>query len=258
MCPDHFGYTSPRKKRHRSNTNRIGTPRQVDASSFWCFCQKPQKLLERIIAAKQQILSPEDIIEPDNVTTDARMLAEVYHSYQNLLSIQGLNDYEDLIFKVVRLLETDTKICQKYRNQFQHIFVDEYQDLNYGQYRIIKALAPPDASKRNLCVIGDPDQAIYGFRGSDVRYFTRFVDDYPDTAVIQLTRNYRSTETILDASFQVIQDHVPHRLRRHRHEDSVFDCRRGGLCCRLVRCHGLARKTQIHGPRTGLPAFNFG
>ena len=169
--------------------------------------QKPQKLLDRIIAAKQQILSPDDLTQPDNVTVDARMLAEVYHSYQNLLSIQGLNDYEDLIFKVVRLLETDLKVCQRYRDQFQHIFVDEYQDLNHGQYRIIKALAPPNASKRNLCVIGDPDQAIYGFRGSDVHYFRRFVDDYPDTAVIQLTRNYRSTETILDASFQVIQDH---------------------------------------------------
>ncbi len=172
--------------------------------------QKPQKLLDRIIAAKQQILSPDDLTQPENVTVDARMLAEVYHSYQNLLSIQGLNDYEDLIFKVVRLLETDSMVCKRYRNQFQHIFVDEYQDLNYGQYRIIKALAPPNASNRNLCVIGDPDQAIYGFRGSDVRYFTRFVDDYPDTAVIQLTRNYRSTETILDASFQVIQDHRLH------------------------------------------------
>jgi superfamily I DNA/RNA helicase len=201
--------------------------------------QKPQKLLERIIAAKQQILSPEDIIEPDNVTTDARMLAEVYHSYQNLLSIQGLNDYEDLIFKVVRLLETDTKICQKYRNQFQHIFVDEYQDLNYGQYRIIKALAPPDASNRNLCVIGDPDQAIYGFRGSDVRYFTRFVDDYPDAAVIRLTRNYRSTETILDASFQVIQDH-----RSHAADSRTYSKKEGVKTIRILELAGAKAEAQ--------------
>jgi superfamily I DNA/RNA helicase len=151
------------------------------------------------------------------------MLAEVYHSYQNLLSIQGLNDYEDLIFKVVRLLETDAKVCQKYRDRFQHIFVDEYQDLNHGQYRIIKALAPPNTSNRNLCVIGDPDQAIYGFRGADVAYFTRFADDYPDTAVVQLTRNYRSTETILDASFQVIQDHRLHatEARTYSEKDGV-------------------------------------
>jgi uncharacterized protein (TIGR00375 family) len=172
--------------------------------------QKPQKLLNQIIAAKQQILNSDDLTPADNVTIDARALAEVYHSYQNMLAIQGLNDYEDLIFKVVQLLETDSTVYKKYRDQFQHIFVDEYQDLNHGQYRIIQALAPPNDSNRNLCVIGDPDQSIYGFRGSDVRYFTRFVDDYPDTAVIQLTRNYRSTATIVDASFQVIQDHRLH------------------------------------------------
>jgi uncharacterized protein (TIGR00375 family) len=169
--------------------------------------QKPQKLLNQIIAAKQQILNSDDLTPADNVTVDARALAEVYHSYQNLLAIQGLNDYEDLIFKVVQLLETDSTVCKKYRHQFQHIFIDEYQDLNHGQYRIVQALAPPKSSNRNLCVIGDPDQSIYGFRGSDVGYFTRFVDDYPETDVIQLTRNYRSTATILKASFQIIQDH---------------------------------------------------
>ncbi|MCK5417425.1 MAG: UvrD-helicase domain-containing protein, partial [Desulfobacterales bacterium] len=169
--------------------------------------QKPQKLMDQIIAVKQQILNPEDLTQADNVTMDARMLAEVYHSYQNLLSIQGLNDYEDLIFKVVQLLETNKEVCNKYRNQYQHVFVDEYQDLNHGQYRIVQALAPPKSSNRNLCVIGDPDQSVYGFRGSDVGYFTRFVDDYPETDVIELTRNYRSTTTIVEASFQVIRDH---------------------------------------------------
>ena len=169
--------------------------------------QKPQLLMDQIVAVKQQILNPEDLTQADTVTADARTLAEVYHSYQNLLSIQGLNDYEDLIFKVVQLLETDSKVCNNYRHQFQHVFVDEYQDLNHGQYRIVQALAPPKSSNQNLCVIGDPDQSIYGFRGSDVGYFTRFIDDYPETDVIELTRNYRSTATIVDASFQVIRDH---------------------------------------------------
>ncbi len=171
---------------------------------------KPQKILDRIIAAKQKILGPDDATPMDLVTVDDRALAEVYHSYQKLLSIQGLYDYEDLIFNVVRLLENDQNARQQYHSQFQHIFVDEYQDLNHGQYRIVKALAPPDDPNHHLCVIGDPDQSIYGFRGADVRYFKRFVDDYPATTVIQLTRNYRSTETILDASFQVIRNH---RLR---------------------------------------------
>ena len=169
--------------------------------------QSSKKLQEQIIAAKQQIRNPDDLHSADIITPEARALAEVYHCYQNLLAIQGLNDYEDLIFKVVQLLENDSMVCKKYRQQFQHIFIDEYQDLNHGQYRIVQALAPSDSSNRNLCVIGDPDQSIYGFRGSDVIYFTRFVDDYPETKVIQLTRNYRSAASILNASFQVIQDH---------------------------------------------------
>ncbi|MDX1708154.1 MAG: UvrD-helicase domain-containing protein, partial [Desulfobacterales bacterium] len=172
--------------------------------------RSPQKLLARIIAAKQQIKGPAKIIAADEVTLADRALAEVYHSYQALLSIQGLYDYEDLIFNVVQLLENDLAVCQAYRRRFQHIFVDEYQDLNHGQYRIVQALAPCDQSNQNLCVIGDPDQSIYGFRGADVGYFRRFVDDYPSTTVIELTRNYRSTETNLDASFQVIRDHRLH------------------------------------------------
>ena len=167
--------------------------------------QKAQTLLDQIVAAKQQILRPDDLTQADTVTVDARTLAEVYHRYQRLLSVPGLNDYEDLIFKVVELLESDPKVVKKFRNQFQHVFVDEYQDINHGQYRIVRALVPRGSSDRNLCVIGDPDQSIYGFRGSDVGYFTRFVDDYPGAAVIQLTRNYRSTATIVDAAFQVIE-----------------------------------------------------
>ena len=168
--------------------------------------QKPQTLLDQIIAAKQQILNPDDLTRADPVTAATRTLAEVYHRYQRLLSIQGLNDYEDLIFKVVQLLETDQEVLQKYRDRFQHIFVDEYQDINHGQYRIVRALAPRQSSNRNLCVIGDPDQSIYGFRGSDAGYFARFVDDYPAAAVIRLTRNYRSTAAIVDAAFQVIRE----------------------------------------------------
>jgi DNA helicase-2/ATP-dependent DNA helicase PcrA len=167
--------------------------------------QKAQTLLDGIVAAKQQILDPEDLTQGDNVTLEAQALAEVYHRYQRLLSAQGLNDYEDLIFKVVRLLESDDKVAQRYRGRFRHVFVDEYQDINHGQYRIVRALAPGESSNRNLCVIGDPDQSIYGFRGSDAGYFTRFTDDYPAAAVIRLTRNYRSTTAIVDAAFQVIK-----------------------------------------------------
>jgi len=161
--------------------------------------------IEMIVSAKQKILEPSD-----NLTAVARKyscesetLSRVYGAYQNILSAQGVYDYEDLIFKVVKLFETGKNICRKYQDLYKHIFVDEYQDLNQGQYRIIRALAPKD---KDIFAIGDPDQSIYGFRGSDVKYFKKFIEDYPEAEVINLTRNYRSTETILEASYHVIRD----------------------------------------------------
>ena len=167
---------------------------------------KVQTALMRIIEAKQQILDPDDYIRSTGTPADLtiRQTGEIYRIYQQLLSIQQLDDYEDLIFKVVRLLESDSDACQTCRHMYPHIFADEYQDLNQGQYRIIRALAPPRSPDCDICIIGDPDQSIYGFRGSNSEYFNRFVQDYPHAQVIHLTRNYRSTKTILDASYQVI------------------------------------------------------
>ncbi len=167
---------------------------------------KPQEIQDRIIAAKQQILGPDEIAGRNADGPERDQFVDAYRTYQQLLAIQELNDYEDLIFKVVRLFETDMDLGKRYQNIFQHIFVDEYQDLNQGQYRIIRALAPPEDPSINICVIGDPDQSIYGFRGSDFKYFKQFVRDYPNAVVIRLTRNYRSTGTILDASYQVIKE----------------------------------------------------
>jgi len=146
----------------------------------------------------------------NNNDSQGRLIANVYKVYQRLLAIQGFCDFEDLIFNIVKLLEAKVDQRRKYRDQFQHIYVDEYQDLNPAQYRIIRALAPDAGAVRDLCVIGDPDQSIYGFRGSDVTLFNQFKNDYPNSAEIKLIRNYRSTETILNASFQVIKDHRIH------------------------------------------------
>jgi uncharacterized protein (TIGR00375 family) len=168
---------------------------------------KPQRVLQRIIAAKQQILNPDEFANLNSRDPDSGIVADIYRAYQTLLSIQGLCDFEDLLFNVVRLFESRSNLCRKYQSKFQHIFIDEYQDLNQAQYRIVRALAPDEYSVKDLCVIGDPDQSIYGFRGSDVKYFNQFLNDYPDAKIINLTRNYRSTQTILNASCQVIQDH---------------------------------------------------
>jgi len=162
---------------------------------------KPHKVFDRISSAKQRLLAPDDLLTITGDYEELMAVAAVYRSYQRLLSTQRLYDYEDLVFKVVRFLETDSNGCRKYQQRFQHILVDEYQDLNEGQYRLIRAISPLG---KNLFAIGDPDQSIYGFRGSDVRYFKQFLKDYPDAGIVHLKKNYRSTQTILKASRQVI------------------------------------------------------
>ncbi|MFZ1984281.1 MAG: UvrD-helicase domain-containing protein, partial [Desulfatitalea sp.] len=153
-----------------------------------------------VVQAKQALLTPADDLSA--LPAFAGPLAAVYAAYQRLLRMQHLLDFEDLICEAVRLLASDETWRQQLRQRFVHIFVDEFQDINAGQYRLIRLLASAQA---DICVIGDPDQAIYGFRGSDVRFFSRFSDDYPAPAMVRLSRNYRSTETILAASHQVIQ-----------------------------------------------------
>ncbi|KJS29102.1 MAG: hypothetical protein VR64_21605 [Desulfatitalea sp. BRH_c12] len=156
-----------------------------------------------VVQAKQHLLTPDDDLSAlCSGAHDPRRLAALYASYQQLLQLQNVLDFEDLIAESVRQIESDPLWCQSLRQRFAHIFVDEFQDINFGQYRLIRLLAPGDA---DLCVIGDPDQAIYGFRGSDVRFFERFNDDYPNARVVRLERNYRSTETILKAAYQVIR-----------------------------------------------------
>jgi len=183
---------------------------------------KPRQISEMIISAKQQVLSPSEIqsnqqfLQSFAAEADGIAFAAIYEAVQEMLSTQGLFAYEDLIFHVVRLLESDVEIRKTYQNRFTHIFVDEYQDLNQGQYRIVRALAPP---QNNICVIGDPDQSIYGFRGSDITYFSGFVNDFPETEVITLTRNYRSTETILEAAVQIITPHSPIGSRSRIYSD---------------------------------------
>ncbi|MGE5256324.1 MAG: UvrD-helicase domain-containing protein [Hyphomicrobiales bacterium] len=182
---------------------------------------KAPALLARIMRAKQNLLSPEDLSGLTGNSPEEQAVVAVYHSYRQLLEIQRLSDYEDLIFKVARRLEADPEFCRSCRNRFRHVYVDEYQDLNHGQYRIIRKLVPTGSTESSLCVIGDPDQSIYAFRGSDSSYFQRFLEDYPDAAVLQLTRNYRSTDTILSASFQVINRDGAKRSRTYSSIDGV-------------------------------------
>jgi len=160
-----------------------------------------RKMGDTISRAKQNLLSPGDGRQDIAGDIPRDLLDRIYEAYQRTLDEAHLLDFEDLIFKVVRLFEGHEAIREKYQEKFRFISVDEYQDINYAQYRLIRLMAP---STHDLCVIGDPDQAIYGFRGSSVRYFYKFQEDYPTAKVLRLEQNYRSTETILRASRQVI------------------------------------------------------
>ncbi len=172
-----------------------------------------REIQRQIMRAKQNLLTPDDVEKGIDTVQAAADVAEAYRVYQGLLHSQGLYDYEDLIFQVVRRLESDQDFCHACRQRFRSVFVDEYQDVNHGQYLLIRALAPPGAGAQHLCVIGDPDQSIYGFRGSDPSYFLNFKTDYPDAVLVALNRNYRSTDTILTASFHVISAEGAERRR---------------------------------------------
>ncbi len=154
-----------------------------------------------ISLAKQKLLLPEDDLGAVSEGLDPKTLSAVYLAYRDLLSAANQYDYDDLVSKTVMHLRASPRTQQRYRDLFSHVFIDEYQDLNYAQYCLVRLLVPEDG---HICVIGDPDQSIYGFAGADAAFFQRFIDDYPAAAVIRLDRNYRSTETILQAADRII------------------------------------------------------
>jgi len=128
-------------------------------------------------------------------------VAEAMAAYQRALALRNWIDFDDLVALAVRALASDAGLAALYQDRFRWIFVDEFQDVDEQQYGLLGLLAPAGA---NLCAIGDPDQAIYGFRGADASCFDRFKTDYPSAAVVTLARNYRSSGTIVTASSQII------------------------------------------------------
>jgi len=161
------------------------------------------KIDQLISQCKQYLLTPGDdlsILDYTPIDMDPIEFKRIYDHYQNLCEEWRVIDFEDLILKTVYALKKDGTKLSNLKGRYQYIFVDEYQDLNYGQYELVRLIS----DESHIFVIGDPDQSIYGFRGSDNKYFKQFIDDFPDCEKIILTQNYRSTQTILDASFQMI------------------------------------------------------
>lgn len=163
---------------------------------------RPAHLGRLIERARQQLIAPDgDLSRITEIHPD--LLRRGYSAYEQLLKRNGLQDFDGLIFHLVRALEADPAFHRQVTARFAHIFIDEYQDLNHAQYRLTQLLAPRGHA---ICVIGDPDQAIYGFRGSSAHYFHRFLTDQPEATRITLTRNYRSCKAILAASGSVLGD----------------------------------------------------
>lgn len=166
----------------------------------------PRAVAAQISNAKNELLGPADY---RNATTNhfEEIVAEVYAIYQQRLTSANAMDFDDLIMKTVEVLQKFPDARARYRTRFKHILVDEYQDTNHAQYILIRELVGTDRDgipAAELCVVGDADQSIYGFRGATIRNILQFEEDYPDATTILLEQNYRSTQNILTAANSVI------------------------------------------------------
>ena len=169
----------------------------------------PNNILHAISNAKNQLQGPHTFKKLADGFFQEKV-AEVYELYAQRLRESNALDFDDLLMVSVRLLEEQEDIRQKYQRRFQYILVDEYQDTNGAQYQLTKILA---GAHHNLCVVGDADQSIYGWRGADIRNIMDFEQDYPDATTIKLEQNYRSTKTILAAANAVIEHNVQRKKK---------------------------------------------
>lgn len=165
---------------------------------------KPSSLSGQISNAKNELLKPDDYAAIASLPQQ-RVAADVYRRYEHIRKEAAALDFDDLISETVRMLETVPEIRKKWQRQFQHIMIDEYQDTNAAQYKLVKLLVN---EKQNICVVGDDWQSIYSWRGADFKNILNFEKDYPSALVIMLEQNYRSTKNILDAAHNVITKNI--------------------------------------------------
>jgi DNA helicase II / ATP-dependent DNA helicase PcrA len=162
----------------------------------------PQAIAGRISRLKSQLITAEQFARGGGQNFGLEeAVRRVYQLYQKKLVEQNALDFDDLLMQTGQLFDEVPEVLTYYQQKFRHILVDEYQDTNHAQYRIIRLLA---AEHRNLCVVGDDDQSIYAWRGADISNILSFERDYPECVVVKLEENYRSTKTILEAAGKVI------------------------------------------------------
>ncbi len=163
----------------------------------------PKSVLGEISFAKDKMISPEMLLDEAGVDYRKKVIARIYKVYMERLRAANALDFDDILCKTVELFEAFPDILEKYRNRYKYIMVDEYQDTNHVQFRLVSLLS---AGHKNLCVVGDDDQSIYRFRGANIENILGFEEQFEGAVVIRLEQNYRSTQTVLDAANSVISN----------------------------------------------------
>ncbi len=187
----------------------------------------PRAVLSHISQAKNELMTWQDYrVRAHNVFTEK--VGQLYEAYQKRLAQSQALDFDDLLIKTVELFQSQPEILAHYQDRYRYISVDEYQDTNHAQYTLVKLLAEKN---RNLCVIGDPDQSIYSWRGANMQNILDFEKDYPEALVIKLEQNYRSTGLILDAAHAIIEKN------QKRKEKRLWTEREGGDKLRILTTH---------------------
>ncbi|HUR39300.1 MAG TPA: UvrD-helicase domain-containing protein [Planctomycetota bacterium] len=195
----------------------------------------PRAALSKISLFKSKLVSPAKAFE---VAEDdwEELVARTYKSYNEHLKRSRTVDFDDLLLLVGELLEKHPEVRLKYQNRYRYVMVDEYQDTNGPQYEVLKHIA---GQHRNLCVVGDDDQSIYGWRGADVKKILNFEKDFPGAAVIRLETNYRSTEQILAAANAVIKNN------KSRHEKTLKAACGSGDAIRIFPCEDEEHESEF-------------
>jgi DNA helicase II / ATP-dependent DNA helicase PcrA len=240
---ERLGYTRQFTIYDQADARRL-TKRSADAVGVDPKRYTPAAIHNQISAAKNRLCDAGAYRQSVGSPYE-EMIADVYDIYERDLHRSNAMDFDDLLFRTVNLLELFEEVRARYTNAFRHVLVDEYQDTNHAQYRLLQLLvgggrppsgqaAPGDrptyagpVGHRNLAVVGDDAQSIYSFRGADVRNILDFQEDFPDARVVKLEQNYRSTETILSAANAVIANN------------------RGGISKRLWSDHGQGEQVQL-------------
>ena len=179
----------------------------------------PRAIRNRISSAKNEMMTPDDLDKFSYSDYDTKVV-EVYREYQNKLEKNNSLDFDDLLLKPIELFNNNPDILNKYQEKFQYILIDEYQDTNEVQYTLTKLLGK---KSKNICVVGDESQSIYAFRGSNYKNILNFEHDYPESKIILLEQNYRSTKTILNAANDVIKNNKQRKDKNLWTDNEVGD-----------------------------------